>query len=143
MCGPLRVPVVSGFAGAVPCVCFCLCACWQLFFRRMSDGGAVASGEDDDAAGHLEEDGAAECLGEILSAGGLSVVGHQDDVVVCKGLYYRCGEFVRAGREERYYGSRVTLKSLGLSFMQATTVAYGDWKCRTHPTSGLLRMTPR
>ena len=39
--------------------------------------------------------------------------------------------------------SRVTLKSLGLSFMQATTVAYGDWKCRTHPTSGLLRMTPR
>ena len=71
---------------------------------RKSDGGAVASGEDDDAAGHLEEDGAAECLGEILSAGDLSVVGHQDDVVVCKGLYDRCGEFVRAGREERHYG---------------------------------------
>ena len=71
---------------------------------RTSDGGVVASGEDNDAAGHLEEDGAAECLGEILAAGDLSVVGHQDDVVVCKGLYYRCGEFVRAGREERHYG---------------------------------------
>ena len=97
--------------------------------------------------------GAAECLGEILSAGGLSVVGHQDDVVVCKGLYYRCGEFVGAWREKRHhrhfpaYVQRPfegDVEILGLVLhCRRRTVAYGDWKCRTHPTSGLLRMTPR
>ena len=68
-----------------------------------SDGGVVAAGEDDDAAGHLEEDGAAEGVGEVGAAGDLSVVGHQDNVVGGEGFHDRSGELRAAGRKERHH----------------------------------------
>ena len=95
----------------------------------------------------------AEGVGEVGAAGDLSVVGHQDNVVGGEGFHDRSASSgLPGGRNGTTGTSRpdvelvlrgVTLKSRGLSFMQATTVAQGDWKCRTQPTSGLFRIVPR